>query len=142
MKTRIPVVISCGEKEATIWFAISKDAVRVKAIDEVGSAELLFQDTALKGLRFRQLSGLCPYELAKTIRAHAGANIEAELPASYDATCDMGYVYLEERGPASVAHTVCASNVNIDVGRDGAIVGLEVFSPSTTLPKLANSQHE
>ena len=53
----------------------------------------------------------------------------------------MGYISLDYRGPASVAYTVgsIGQGALIDIGKDGAILGLEVFSPSQLLPALAKT---
>jgi uncharacterized protein YuzE len=90
------------------------------------------------GIRLVSLRELCPYELAKVAHANVGKTIAAEVLASYDASCDMGYVYLDQRGPASVDYAVDAQHgVNIDVGKDGTVLGLEILFPSHCLPELA-----
>ncbi|MFL5328289.1 MAG: DUF2283 domain-containing protein [Gemmataceae bacterium] len=85
----------------------------------------------------QNLVALCPYELAKVVHQNAGRRITAQLNATYDQSCDMGYVYLDKREPASVDYTVNMNlEVCVDVGKDGVVIGLEVFSPSRRLPLL------
>ncbi|GEM_PF-4277478 len=136
------VTLQCEEDELTLWFSPPLTACIEAGIERLPNGWLLVDQTgALKGLRLVGLRDLCPYELAKVARANAGHTITAELLASYDASCDMGYVYLDKRGPASVDYTVDAQHgVYIDIGKDGAVLGLEIFSPSHRLPELARAE--
>ena len=48
---------------------------------------------------------------------------------------------LDKRGAASVASTVGSmdSGVLVDIGKDGVILGFEIFAPSRLLPTLTNA---
>jgi uncharacterized protein YuzE len=131
------VTLACGTDELTIWFARPAIPPRETAVDQLPNVRLLFDRAELKAIRMLGLRTVCPYELAKVTCAHAGTEVQAELPSSYDSSCDMGYIHLDMRGPASVDYTIATpGGVCIDIGKDGAILGFEVFSPSSVLPEL------
>ena len=119
--------LECGNDDITIWFSSSPSPAHRVSIEELPNCSLLFgPDDLFLGLSIGdQLQDLCPYELAKTAAANAGASVAAQFESTYDASCDMGYVYFDRRGPASVDHSVDCGAVILDVGKDGAA------SPST-----------
>jgi hypothetical protein len=96
------VTLSCGADEVTIWFAPAAGPLSDVAVKELPNAWLLVSGKRLKALRLVGLKSTCPYELAKVAIAHAGGELQAELTATFDPSCDMGYIYLDQRGPGSV----------------------------------------
>jgi uncharacterized protein YuzE len=131
------VTLACGNDEVTIWFAATSSPPCEHSIERLLGAWLLFDGRALVGLRLIGLVVLCPYELAKVVRAHARREVHADLAAIYDHDRDEGYVYIDQRGLGSVSHTIPAAlGVNVDLGHDGTVIGLEIFSPSRLLPEL------
>lgn len=134
------VTLCCHSDRVTIRFAPTTAAGREYPVVDLPGAWLVVDEVGrLCGLRVTGLDALCPYELRKVIRANAGGEIQAELHSTYDSSCDMGYINLDRRGPASVAYTVGSidQGVCIDIGKDGVILGLELFSTSQLLPTLA-----
>ena len=136
------VTLCCDEDEFVIWFAEPLPNAREIPVGDHANVRLVLDEhKVLKGVRLLGLRDVCPYELAKVARVNAGQIIKAELRASYDSSCNMGYVYLDYRGPGSVAETVPTDfGLNIDIGKDGNVVGLEVFSASRILPELATME--
>jgi len=135
------VRLSCAAAEVTIHFDDAKGGIREIPVSELPGAWLLLDDVGrLSGVRITRIDALCPYELQKVIRSNAGSEVCAELQSIFDASSDMGYIYLEKRGPASVASTVCSMDTGVlaDIGKDGVILGFEIFAPSRWLPALAN----
>jgi len=132
------VTLDCDTDELTIWFPSPDECVGSCAIDGLPQCRLLFSNTdVLLGFRFcSDLKNLCPYELAKIVAANQGSQINAHLETTFDPSCDMGYVHFDNRGPASVQHSLDCGTIILDVGHDGAIIGIEVFSPTETLPIL------
>lgn len=136
-RLHLPVTLACGSDDVTIWLAPATAPVREHPIKLVENAWLLFDGHALKGLRLVGLGALCPYELHKVIRANAGSVVQAYLPATYDGSVNMSYIYLDDPVPGSAGYTIPdLGGVNVDRGYDGAILGLELFSPSRLLPEL------
>lgn len=133
------VTLECGQDELTMWFGNPAPAARPVAVDGMPACEILIEHPrTLCGLRFRSdLAKFCPYELMKLSANNSGVQICATIQSTYDSSCDMGYLYLDERGPGSVKRSIDCGSVVIDIGEDGAIIGVEVFSPSDTLPVLA-----
>lgn len=65
--------------------------------------------------------------------------------ASWDSTVDVGYISFS-REPAPVAHTVSVPYpdrgggfINIDIGENGRIVGLEVGTVPDAFPELSEA---
>lgn len=140
--SKLNVILDCGEDSLTIWFVYSASSVSVSFI-ELPQFELLTDGAeTILGFRFcSSLKRLCPYELIKICLAHSGTQINALLQAAYDRSCDMGYIHLDKRGAGSVKQSVSYGSIVLDVGDDGAIIGIEVFSPSKTLPLLTHLGH-
>ena len=127
------VTLSCHSDEVLIGFAPTTAASRENPVADLPGVWLVLDELGtLCGLRVIGLDALCPYELRKVIQENAGGEVQAELHSSYDSSCDMGYISLDRRGPASIAYTVgrIDQGVCIDIGKDGVILGLELFSPS------------
>ena len=134
------VALECGNNDLTIWFGLPATSSTSSPVDGLPQCDLVTDGSdKLHGFRFRcDLTSLCPHELAKTSAANSGTQINASFHSSYDQSCDMGYIYFDQRGPASVDYSIDCGTVVLDVGHDGAIIGLEIFSPSKTLPLLAS----
>ncbi len=132
------VTLQCGADDLTIWLPSRAEIVQVESVERVPKCRLLFgRNDVLRGVVFdSDLRALCPYELAKVVSSNVGNDIQADLQSTYDSLVDMGYVYLDKRGAASVAYSVVCGRVILDVGKDGAVIGIELFSPSTLLPEL------
>ena len=133
------VTLSCRSDQVAIQFEAQRVAAYESPVAELQGASLVFDDLGtLSELRVRGIESLCPYELKKVIQGNMNREIQVDLHSTYDSSCDMGYIYLDRRGPASVAYTVVSDEgVCIDIGTDGVILGLEIFSPSKFLPALA-----
>jgi uncharacterized protein YuzE len=131
-------ILQCGTDELTIWFSSPTPATRREGVQDFPGCTLLFDHLdVLLGLSISgQLHDLCPYELAKTASSNAGSSVDAEFQSTYDSSCDMGHIYFDQRGPASVERCADCGAVILDVGKDGAIIGMELFSASKTLPGL------
>jgi uncharacterized protein YuzE len=132
------VTLQCGDDDLTIWLPSWAEIVHVEFVERIPNVRLLFgNNDILRGVAFdSDLRTLCPYELAKVASSNVGNDIQADLQSTYDSSVDMGYVYLDKRGAASVAYSVDCGRVILDVGKDGAVIGIELFSPSTLLPEL------
>jgi uncharacterized protein YuzE len=125
----------------TIYFEDAIGETRESPISELPGAWLVLDNLGrLLGVRITKIDALCPYELQKVIRNNAGSEVRAELQSTFDAASDMGYIYLEKRCPGSVASTVGSMDTGVlaDIGRDGMILGFEIFAPSRLLPALVN----
>lgn len=135
------VTLDCGQDDLTMWFGNPTPKIRAVPIDEIPQCEILIEDTrTLRGFRFRSdLATMCPYELAKLSANKSGERVAATILSTYDSSCDMGYVYFDKRGPGSVKRSIDCGSVVIDIGEDGAVIGIEVFSPSETLPALTTT---
>jgi len=133
------VTLECGQDDLTMWFGSPEPSATPLPVDGMPQCEILTDGLrVLRGFRFRsRLSQLCPYELAKLSARHFGSQMVATVQSTYDPTCDMGYIYLDKRGPGSVKRSIDCGFVVLDVGDDGAVIGLEVLSPSEVLPLLA-----
>ena len=132
------VTLDCGQDDLTMWFVSATSSFHTTPVDGMPQCEILIEHPrTLCGFRFRSdLAKLCPYELAKLSANNSGEQIVATIPSTYDSSCDMGYLYFDNRGPGSVKRSIDCGSVVIDIGVDGAIIGVEVFSPSETLPVL------
>ena len=135
------VTLVCNNDELIIWFAPAIKAPREIPVGNLPHAWLRYdQGGTLKALRMAGLKTQCPYELAKIVRTNMGSEIHAILQTTYDSSCDMGYIYLDYRGPSSVDFSIDTDGgVVIDIGKDGAVLGLELFSPSLLLPELVQA---
>jgi len=124
-----------------MWFGNPAPSAQATPVDGLPECEILFDHRrTLCGFRFRSdLTKLCPYELAKLSTNHSVAQIVATIQTTYDSSCDMGYMYFDKRGAGSVKRSIDCGSVVIDIGDDGAIIGVEVFSPSDTLPALTTA---
>src|SRR5262249_51786743 len=119
------VTLSCAADNVTIYFDHAIVGTRESPISELPGACLVIDDVGrISGLRITKIGALCPYELQKVIRSNAGSEVRAELQSTFDASSDMGYIYLEKRGPASVATTVGNMDTGVlaDIGKDGVIL--------------------
>src|ERR1700722_6358812 len=135
------VTLSCADDQATIRFEGVTVGLQESPFSNLPGAWLILGESGmLAGIRITALDPLCPYELRKAIGKNAGCEIRIDLLTPFDASCDMGYIYLEKRGPAPVAFTVGSMDTGVlaDIGKDGVILGFEVFTPSRRLPALAN----
>jgi len=132
------VTLQCGTDCVTICLPSRAAIVRSESVERIANCRLLFADNdVLRGVVFESdLRALCPYELAKVVSSNAGNDFQADLQSTYDSSVDMGYLYLDYRGVGSVAYSVDCGRVILDVGKDGAVIGIELFSPSTLLPEL------
>jgi len=130
--------LQCGTDDLTIWFTSPTQKTRREHVEDFPSCGLLFdhQDVLLGISISGRLQDVCPYELAKIALSNVGNSVEAEFQSSYDSSCDMGSIYFDQRGPASVERSIDCGSVIIDIGKDGAVIGLELFSPSKILPAL------
>jgi uncharacterized protein YuzE len=58
---------------------------------------------------------------------------------THDAECDAAYIYLRPKVPGGVAYTVPVEvphgSVNLDIDRDGRVVGIEILQASAVLPE-------
>ena len=135
------VALTCGSDELTIWFPAPDERVHSCPIEGLPKCRLLFRDAdELQGFQFcSDLKNLCPYELAKVAAANQGSQINAQLESTFDPSCDMGYIHFDNRGPASVQRSIDCGTVILDVGNDGVIIGIEVFSPTRILPILVET---
>ena len=135
------VTLDCGQDDLTMWFGAAEPSAQATPVDGLPQCEILIDHgRTLCGFRFRSdLTKLCPYELAKLSANHSGAQIIATIQSTYDSSCDMGYLYFDKRGAGSVKRSIDCGSVVIDIGEDGAIIGVEVFSPSDILPVLATT---
>jgi uncharacterized protein YuzE len=135
------VTLQCGTDALTIWLPSRAAILHAEAVERIPNCRLLFAANAvLRGIAFdSDVQALCPYKLAKVVFASAGHDVPAHLQSTYDASVDMGYVYLDKRGAGSVAYSVDCGRVILDVGKDGAVIGIELFSPSTLLPELVDA---
>lgn len=135
------VTLACAADHVTIHFEDAKGGTRETPVSELPGTWLVLDEVGkLSSVRITRIDTLCPYEFRKVIRSNAGSEVRAELQSTFDASCDMGYIYLDKRGAASVASTVGSmdSGVLVDIGKDGVILGFEIFAPSRLLPTLAN----
>jgi uncharacterized protein YuzE len=135
------VTLSCAADEVAIYFGDTRSGLHESPISGLSGAWLILDDVGrVSGVRITGIDASCPYELRKVIQRNIGSEVRAELQSTFDASCDMGYVYLDKRGPASVASTVGSmdSGVLVDIGKDGVVLGFEIFAPSRLLPALAN----
>jgi uncharacterized protein YuzE len=132
------VLLSCGIDDLTIWFGSLSDSVDRKLVNELPECSLIFDSqNRLRALQISaNITQLLPEKLAQIVIAHAKSQIAAELTSTYEASVDMGYIYLEERGPGCVQRCINCETVILDIGKDGALIGIELFSPSTLLPEL------
>lgn len=139
-RTKMNVTLECGDDGLTIWFGAVAGVADIVPIDDLPQCQLLIGGAReVRGLRFgSDASKLCPYELVKFTASHSGLYVTATLQSTYDSSCDMGYVYFDKRGPGSAKRSIDCGFVVLDVGDDGAIIGIEVFSPSETMPRLAS----
>jgi uncharacterized protein YuzE len=138
---RMQVTLSCAADQVTISFGEAISGLRESPVSGLSGAWLVLDDVGgLSGVRITRIDALCPYELRKVIRRSVGSEVRAELQSTFDASCDMGYIYLDKRGSASVASIVGSmdSGVLVDIGKDGVILGFEILAPSRLLPALAN----
>ncbi len=135
------VTLDCGQDDLTMWFGSPAPSAQVTPVDELPQCEVLIDHgRTVRGFRFRSdLLKLCPYELAKLSANHSGRQIVASIQSTYDSSCDMGYISFDYRGAGSVKRSIDCGFIVIDIGHDGAIIGVEVFSPSKTLPVLATT---
>ena len=135
------VTLECGQDDLTMWFGNPKPSAQATPVDGMPQCEILTEHgRRLCGFRFRSdLAKLCPYELAKLSAINSEGQIVATIQSTYDLSCDMGYLYFDKRGAGSVKHSIDCGSVVIDIGEDGAIIGVEVFSPSDTLPVLTTT---
>jgi uncharacterized protein YuzE len=135
------VTLLCAADHVTIYFEKAIGGTRESPVSELPGVWFVLNEVGrLSGIRITRIDALCPYELQKVIRSSAGSEVRAELQSTYDASSDMGYIYLDKRDPASVASTVGSMDTGVlaDIGKDGVILGFEIFSPSLLLPALAN----
>jgi uncharacterized protein YuzE len=132
------VTLQCGTDNVTIWLPSRTAIVRREAVERIPNCQLLFADYDIfRGVELESdLRTLCPYELAKVVCSNAGSDLQADLQSTYDSSANMGYLYLDKRGAGSVAYSVDCGRVVLDVGKDGAVIGIELFSPSTLLPEF------
>lgn len=89
------------------------------------ACKLVFTDEAGKAA---QTAALEQYRVALTLHPKL----------KYDAASDMAYITLTNIAKGAVRATVigCASpRINLDLDRDGRLVGIEVFDALRTLPK-------
>jgi len=135
------VTLECGHDELTMWFGNRTPSAQAIPVDGMPQCELLFEHhRTLCGFRFRsEVAKSCPYELAKLSANNSGKQIVATIRSTFDSSCDMGYLYFDKRGAGSVKRSIDCGSVVADIGEDGAIIGLEVFSPSETLPMLTSA---
>ena len=61
-----------------------------------------------------------------------------EMKIEYDKESDAAYIYFKEITPGEVVQTISLNeSVNIDLGKDGKTLGIEILDASRNLPKNA-----
>lgn len=133
--------LECGIDALTIWFGPVTPSADALPIDDLPRCQLLIDDSReICGFRFGPGGlPLCPRGLPMIAAGpDHGSRPVVDLETRYDPCCDMGYIYLEKRGPGSSRSQIDCGIVILDVGDDGVIIGIEVFSPSQNMPRLAS----
>ena len=143
-QSEMNVTLEYGTEDLTIWLPVPDKCDGSSEIEGLPQCRLLFRGgDVLQGFQFcSDVRSLCPYELAKLAAANQGSQVNAALETTFDPSCDMGYVHFDKRGPASVQRSIDCGTVIVDVGNDGAIIGIEVFSPTRTLPSLVETHRK
>ena len=121
-----------------IWFGQQHRTFSATPIENLPSCSLVTSgDDVLLGFPFYPDGvELIPQILASEIAKFGDDQIKMFLESSHDPDCDMGYIRFDDRGPASVKYSIDCGFVVLDVGNDGAVIGVEVFSPTKTCPLL------
>lgn len=131
------VTLARGEDDLTIWFPSSCPPAKHVSINGLPQCALLMDHRdVVRGFRFFS-NGVssCPATIME--RAPENASCQVFLDATCDSSGGMGYVYLDKRGEASVRESIDCGIVILDLGHDGAVIGIEIFQPSKCLPALA-----